>query len=75
MREKSAFAEIDTKVRGVQALADTPDAYANLDRMRADQLVRKETAKRNAAILAFAIWGIVGGGLAFVWFRKIPWDR
>ncbi len=74
-RESSAFKEIDNKVLAAQQLADTPEAYATLDRMRADQLGRKESEKRNAAIIAFAIWALVGGGIAFAWFKKIPWDR
>ena len=74
-RESSAFKEIDNKVLVAQQHADTPDAYATLDRMRADQLARKESEQRNAAIIAFAIWALVGGGIAFAWFKKIPWDR
>jgi hypothetical protein len=74
-RESSAYKTIDTKVMAAQQLADTPDAYATLDRMRADQLERKKGEQRNAAIIAFAIWALVGGGIAFGWFKKIPWDR
>lgn len=74
-RESSAYKTIDTKVMAAQQLADTPDAYATLDRMRADQLDRKKGEQRNAAIIAFAIWALVGGGVAFAWFKKIPWDR
>ena len=74
MREKSAYAEIDQKVMASQQLADTPEAYETLDRMRVDQLDRKEGARRNAAIIAFAIWALVGAGIAFVWFKKIPWE-
>jgi hypothetical protein len=73
-REASAYKEIDTKVLARQQLADTPETYATLDRMRADQLTRKKGEQRNAAIIAFAIWALVGGGLAFAWFKKIPWD-
>jgi hypothetical protein len=54
--------------------ADTPELYAQLDKTRADALDRKESERRNAAIIALAIWGLVGGAIAFVWFKKIPWD-
>jgi hypothetical protein len=73
-REDAAYREIDHKVLAAQELADTPEVYATLDRMRAAQLRRKESERRNAAIIAFAVWALVGGGLAFVWFRKLPWD-
>ncbi|HTL35155.1 MAG TPA: hypothetical protein VL326_18635 [Kofleriaceae bacterium] len=72
--EKSAYAEIDQKVIHVQQQADTPDVYAMLDKQRADFLDRKESERRNAAIIAFVVWGLVGGGIAFLWFKKIPWD-
>ncbi|HEY5926831.1 MAG TPA: hypothetical protein VIV11_34325 [Kofleriaceae bacterium] len=75
MREDSAFKEIDMKVMAAQQLADTPDAYATLDAMRADQLERKKGAQRNAAIMAFAVWALVAGGIAFAWFKKVPWER
>ena len=75
MREESAFKEIDTKVMAAQQLADTPDAYATLDSMRADQLRKKQDERRNATLIAFAIWGLVGAGVAFAWFKKIPWEN
>jgi hypothetical protein len=73
-REQSAYAEIDQKVIHVQQQADSPEMYAMLDKTRADYLDRKESEQRNAAIIALVIWGIVGGGIAFAWFKKIPWD-
>lgn len=73
MREHSTYKEIDDKVIAAQQLADTPEAYAMLDKMRADQLAKKQGEQRNAAIIAFAIWGLVGGAIAFGWFKKIPW--
>jgi hypothetical protein len=75
MREGSAYKAIDNKVLAAQQMADTPETYATLDRMRADQLARKQGEQRNTAIIALAIWALVGAGIAFVWFKKIPWDR
>ena len=74
MKEESAYATIDNKVIVAQQAAETPEVYANLDRMRADQLDRKESEHRNAALIGFAIWALAGGGIAFAWFKKIPWD-
>ncbi|HEY5946855.1 MAG TPA: hypothetical protein VIV40_15235, partial [Kofleriaceae bacterium] len=74
MREGSAYKAIDNKVLAAQQLADTPDAYATLDSMRADQLRRKKGEQRNTAIIALAIWALVGSGIAFAWFKKVPWD-
>lgn len=74
MKEDSATEAVDRKVIAAQQQADTPELYANLDRMRSDQLDRKKTEHRNAAIIGFAVWALVGGGIAFAWFKKIPWD-
>lgn len=74
MREESAYAEVDKKVIAAQQLADTPDSYAALDKLRADQLSRKESEQRNAALIGFAIWGLVGAAVAYGFFKKIPWE-
>jgi hypothetical protein len=74
MREESEYQEIDRKVIRAQQAADTPESYALLDKVRADQLARKEAEQRNAAIIALVIWGAVSSGIAYAWFRKIPWD-
>lgn len=73
-REQSAYDEIDRKVVRAQMAAETPESYALLDKMRADQLDRKEAERRNAAIIAIFVWGLVASGVAFAWFKKIPWD-
>ena len=73
-REASAYKEIDAQLESIQSQADTPDAYAALEQTRATFLDRKRDERRNIAMLALVIWGIVGGGLAYGWFRRIPWD-
>ena len=75
MREKSAFESVDKKVIATQKEADTPDAYAALDTFRSEQLGRKQDDRRTIAIMAMLIWGVVGAGVGYVWFRRIPWDR
>ena len=74
LKEESSDATVDRKVISAQQAAETPEVYANLDRMRADQLDRKKSEHRNAALIGFAIWALAGGGIAFAWFKKIPWD-
>ena len=75
IREHSAYAAIDRKVEAAQSLADTPESYARLDQVRAEQLDEKKDERRSIALLAFVIWGVAGGGIAYAWFRKLPWDR
>lgn len=73
-REKATYAEIDQKLQSDQIAADTPDAWSALDKTRANALARKEDERRNIAIIALAIWALVGGGIAYGWFRRVPWD-
>jgi hypothetical protein len=73
VREKSAFDEVDRKVVELQQDPSTP--YDSLDQLRADQLNRKQSDRRSIAIMAFIIWGAVGGGIAYGWFKRIPWER
>ncbi len=73
VREKSAYSEIDRAVEQTQREADTQDTYDALDGFRQRQLARKYDARRSAAILAFLVWGVIGGGIGYVWFRRIRW--
>jgi hypothetical protein len=74
-REASAYREIDTQLVSLQAQAETPEAWAQLDHTRASFLERKKDERRNIALMALVIWALVGGGLGYAWFRKIPWDE
>ncbi|MEP6861573.1 MAG: hypothetical protein ABJE66_13180 [Deltaproteobacteria bacterium] len=75
LQESSAFAQIDANVNAVQHDAVTPEDYTALDGFRAGQLARKHDERRNIALLAMLIWAAGGAGIAYVWFRRIPWDR
>jgi hypothetical protein len=75
LQETSAFAKVDANVNAVQHDAVTPDDYAALDGFRSGQLARKHDERRNIALLAMLIWAAGGAGIAYVWFRRIPWDR
>ena len=75
MREESAFATIDAQVHAAQLQADTPEMYRQLDAFRAAQLSRKESEQRSIAMVSMLIWALAGAGLAYVWFRQIPWER
>lgn len=74
-REKSAFAKIDAEVTAQQSAADSPELYEALDGFRTAKQAQKQSEKRNIALLSMLIWGVTAGGLAYVWFRRIPWDR
>jgi hypothetical protein len=74
-REKSAFADVDHKVEMAQASVDTAEAYDALDSRRAELLDEKYSDRQSIAIVAMLIWAACGGGIAFLWFRKVPWDR
>jgi hypothetical protein len=75
MREKSVFDDIDAKVNAIQAEVTTVDDWNRLDQQRDDLLARKKSSQRSVAIMAFLIWGVVGGGVAYGWFKRINWER
>lgn len=74
-REASTYKELDAQLVSIQNQVETPDAYADLDHTRATFLERKKDERRNIAMLALVIWGLVGAGVAYGWFRRIPWDE
>ncbi len=74
-RESTAFAKIDAQIVATQAAADTPEMYEALDAFRATQLEKKQSERRSIALVSMLIWAVVGAGLGYVWFRRIPWDR
>ena len=74
-RERSTFRGIDSQVETTQAAADTPDMYAQLDSFRDAQLAHKKSEQRNIAMMSMLIWAVVGGAVAFGWFRLAPWNR
>lgn len=74
-REKSAFAKIDREVAEQQTAADSPELYDALDGFRTAKQTQKEGEKKSIAMLSMLIWGVAGAGLAYVWFRRIPWDK
>jgi hypothetical protein len=75
IRMSSALAEIDQKLDEQQNAITTVGEYETLDRTRALALERKYAERRDIAITAFLIWAVAGAAVAFVWFRRVPWDR
>jgi hypothetical protein len=73
--ESSAFRSIDHKVDQQQASALDAEDYARLDAFRDKQLDAKKSEKRTATIVGLLVWAAAGAGIAYVWFRRVPWDR
>jgi len=75
VREDRAFRAIDAKVMAIQRAVDSDDSYDALDGFRAEQLRQKRSARRMIELGSMLIWAAAGGGLAYVWFKRVPWDR
>lgn len=73
--ESSAFKSIDRKVDQQQANALDLDDYNALDAYRDKQLDAKKSEKRTATLVGLFVWAVAGAGVAYVWFRRVPWDR
>lgn len=74
-REASAFASIDQRIVDTQNAADTPELYERLDDFRSHALADKQSARKNIAMQSMLIWAVVGAGIAFAWFRAVPWGK
>ncbi len=75
MRERSAYHAIDSSVEQQQQNATTQEDYDALDAFRARQLDDKRSAHHSIFVMALVIWGAVGGGIGYAWFKRVPWDR
>jgi hypothetical protein len=74
VREDSAYAQIDKEIQARYKSVLTEADWDALDAMLARQIERKKDRRRSIALASFLIWGLAGGGVAFVWFRKLDWD-
>ncbi|HUH05678.1 MAG TPA: hypothetical protein VML75_26975 [Kofleriaceae bacterium] len=84
VRESSAFdapleniAAADATYAGtaVGTAAEQAELTAAFQKQRAAQLAIMEDSKQGIAILAGVIWLLVAGGVGYVWWRVIDWDR
>lgn len=75
VREGSVYDEIDGQVQAEQGKVETLEQWEELDVSRDAHLLRKKSAQRNIALGGLVIWALVGGGLGYLWFRRIDWDR
>ena len=73
--ERSAYARVDAKVDQQQKTVETPEDWAALDAFRDRELEQKKSERRSIAMVAMLIWAAAGAGIAYVWFRRVPWDR
>ncbi len=74
-REHSAYGEVDRKVIAAQEQALTIEAWQALDQLRASELVRKQSDQRQVAVTGLLVWALAGGGIGYLWFRRIRWDE
>jgi hypothetical protein len=72
-REHAADRSIDQRVGQLYEQATTDEALAALDGQLAPLKADKQSAHRNAALLAMLVWAAAGAGIGYAWFRRIPW--
>jgi hypothetical protein len=75
VRERAAFREIESQLRDRYAAAETPEQYAELPTVRARALDRKYDERGDIAVTTIALWAVLAGALAYVWFRRVPWPK
>jgi len=71
IRERSAFRSIDDSyVQATMEPAATP-----AKEVEDSFLDKKKSARREIAVTSLLIWALGGGAVAYVWFRRVPWER
>jgi len=75
LQERDAFQTIDERVIAAQAAVDSVQSYDALDSFREEQLAAKHDARRTIVLTSMLLWGAIAGGLAYLWFKRVPWDR
>ncbi|MEM9488415.1 MAG: hypothetical protein AAGC55_04685 [Myxococcota bacterium] len=71
---EGTYDDIDQAVIAEQERVETVEEWQALDDFRAAQLERKESAQSSIALTGMLVWLLAGGGIGFLWFRKIDWD-
>jgi hypothetical protein len=74
-RESTAAAAATYAGTTVGTAAEQAELTAAFQRQRAAQLAIMKDSKQSIAILAGVVWLLVAGGVGFVWWRVIDWDR
>ncbi len=75
MRESAAEAPIVAELREQYAAASDPLEYAGLGEIRQAKLELLGSRQSSIAITGCVLWAALGGGIAWLWFRKIDWAR
>lgn len=75
LREHSVYTELDRELTRKEATIRTREEWETFAGLRDAIAERKRDARRNIALLSLVVWAAVGGGVAYVWFRKLDWDR
>jgi hypothetical protein len=68
IRERSAYHSIDEQYLKEAETSQDPD-------LDAKYLDKKRSERRGIAFTSMLIWALAGGGVAYVWFRRVPWER
>ncbi len=75
LRESSSYSDIRSGLLEDYATAENTGNYDGLDQTRAAALERMKSRRFTIAVGGCLLWAGFGGGLGFVWFRKIDWAR
>ncbi len=75
-RESSAYADSRKELHKIYAEARKDISVWNgLDESIKAERGVMSSSRQTIAITSILIWGAAGGGFAFLWFRKVPWER
>jgi len=74
-QEGTAYADSRKEIHKVYADVRTVEDWKGLDEVIKGELGVMNSSRQKIAITSILVWGAAGGGFAFLWFRKVPWDN
>lgn len=74
-RQRSAVNRINAALEQKQNAANTRPEWDGLDRIRASALSEQRDERQSIIVTTLLMWAALAGGLSWLWFRKIDWDR
>ena len=74
-QETNAYSPVRKDLLVSYSEATDPDAHAALTSIRAGAADILQSRKRRIAITSLVVWVLAATGIAFLWFRVVPWER
>jgi len=73
--ENSAYTQMRNELNETQKLVEDPEEWDGLAEIRASYAEQMDKKRVRIASTSVIIWLLLGAGLGFLFFRKLPWEH